>query len=223
MTAVIQTLIQQPSQVRVIRDQIAAALLLESIGQQALAAADGQDPALWKLHVFVDRANPWDEFSEDDESPIINVSFDTKSIDGNAGNGITRHKSSAVYNIDCYGTGVSCATAEGHDPGDYLAATEAMRCFELAEQILMSGYYVYLRMRGIVGKRAIQSVTAFQPQLESRPARHVNAIRISFAVDFTETTTEYQPETMELLSTRIVRASDGQILALADFEATPDS
>lgn len=217
MAAVIQKLITQTLQVQAIRDQIASALCLESANQRSLAALTQFDPDHWRIRVFVDRSSPWDEFSEENESPIVNVSFDTQSSDGSAGNGITRHKASAVYNIDCYGTGVSSGTFGGHEPGDYLAATEAMRCFGLVEQILMSGYYVYLRMRGIVGKRSIQSVTAFQPQLESRPTRHVNAIRISFAVDFTETTPEYQPENMEVLSARVVRSSDGQILAAAEF------
>jgi hypothetical protein len=57
--ALIGKLITRPKNFTVVRDQIAAILKSETLGQQALAAAAEEDPRLWTLRVFTERSNPW--------------------------------------------------------------------------------------------------------------------------------------------------------------------
>jgi len=83
--------------------------------------------------------------------------------------------------------------------------------------MLMSGYYKYLRLRGLVGKRSIQSVTEFQPVIDSRPIQRVVGIRVGLAVDFIETSQQFEGEAMDLLSVSVIQAPDGEILFNADF------
>lgn len=223
MTAHIQQLIRvdQPTGFQVILDQIAAILAVESANQQRLAEEAHLNPSFWKLRVFKERSNPWEGARDQDcdsfAVPIINVALDNMSYDGMAASETNLQRCTGVYNIDCYGFGVSVDTDEGHDPGDEEAAKEAHRAFRLVREMLMSGYYKYLRLRGLVGKRSIQSVTEFQPVIDSRPIQRVVGIRVGLAVDFIETSQQFEGEAMDLLSVSVIQAPDGEILFNADF------
>ena len=50
-----------------------------------LATAGGKDPADWKLRIFTERSNPWEEWlnidADTDTSPVVNVWFDTSTFD----------------------------------------------------------------------------------------------------------------------------------------------
>src|SRR5690606_11428756 len=138
--------------------------------------------------------------------PIINVALDNMSYDGMAASETNLQRCTGIYNIDCYGFGVSVDTDDGHDPGDEKAAKEAHRAFRLVREMLMSGYYKYLRLRGLVGKRSIQSVTEFQPVIDSRPIQRVMGVRITLAVDFVETSQQFEGEAMDLLSVNVIQA-----------------
>jgi len=223
VTARIQQLIRvdQPSGFQVVLDQIAAILAVESANQQQLAEDADLDPRLWRLRVFKERSNPWEGAEDPDHGgfvfPIINVALDNMSYDGMAASETNLQRCTGIYNIDCYGFGVSVDTDDGHDPGDEKAAKEAHRAFRLVREMLMSGYYKYLRLRGLVGKRSIQSVTEFQPVIDSRPIQRVMGVRITLAVDFIETSQQFEGESMDLLSVSVVEAPNGEILFTADF------
>lgn len=213
---------------RVILDQIGAILKVESEGQQALAAAAHRNPRDWAIRVYTERSNPWDEFPQPegcedhlDPVPIVNVSLDNMSYDGMASNAVSRQRCTGTYHIDCYGFGVSAdVPVGGHSPGDWLAADAAQRALQIVRNIIMSSYYTYLGMRGVVGKRWPQSVTMFQPQIDNRVVEHVVAVRMSLAVEFNEFSPQYQGEPLELLSTEVRRSSTGELLFGADFPAT---
>ena len=219
----IQTLIDKQDNFEVIRDQIAAILVLESNNQQALAVSDGKDPDLWKLRVFNERYNPWEQFlnTNADRSPIINVWYDSSNFDGSASNVMERQKTEGSYNIDCYGYGISSDDgASGHNPGDREAAFEVQRALRLVRNILMSSTYTYLGLRGLVWQRWPQSVNVFQPNLDAQQVQKMVGARLELRVTFNEFSPQYVPETLEYLSVDVFRQEDGQLIAEADFDYT---
>lgn len=231
------TLIDKNDTFELVRDQIGAILALESANQITLAIADGKTAAEadagWKLRVYLERSNPWEQFLNADAtpapdlSPVINVWFSNADFPKSSSNTIEEQKSEAVMNIDCYGYGQSADDAAGgHIPGDRLAAFEAQRALRLVRNIIMAGPNTYLQMRANtnpgapVWGRWPQSITSFQPELDVRPVGHVVGLRLALRVDFTEFSPQVEPETLELLSVDIHRALDGMLIAEADFDYT---
>jgi hypothetical protein len=216
-------LIDKQDNFEVIRDQIAAILVLESNNQQALAVSEGKDPDLWKLRVFNERYNPWEQFlnTNTDRSPLVNVWYDTSNFDGSASNIVERQKAEAIYNIDCYGYGISSDDgATGHNPGDREAAFEVQRALRLVRNILMSSTYTYLGLRGLVWQRWPQSISVFQPNLDAQQVQKIVGARLELRVMFNEFSPQYVPETLEYLSVDVFRNEDGQLIAEADFDYT---
>ena len=226
MPALINELIAGQTNRARVRDQIATILLVEFANQQVLATAASEDPRLWALRVYLERANPWEDFSDApdqlDASPIVNVAYDNANYDMAASNVVERRKATSVFNVDCYAYGVSAATeAGGHNPGDEQAALEAERASGLVEQILMGGAYTYLGFaRGanqVVWRRWVQSVTAFQPQIDSRPVPRVQAVRVALQVEFSEFSPQVQGQPMELVHVSVKRKETGQLFFAAQY------
>jgi hypothetical protein len=222
LTAQLQTLIDKVDTAEQIRDQIGAILLVEQAHQQTLATAALKDPRLWALRVFTGRSNPWGEFSPAPDqlsaTPIVNVDFDSDDFDKSASNRIERQKTTAGYNVDCYGYGVSAAAGAGHTPGDAAASFEAMRAARLVRNILMSSYYTYLGLQGTVWGRWVQGRQLFQPSDPTRlPTEHVLAVRLKLEVEFNELSPQYVAQTIESIGIGVTRASDGHLYFEADF------
>lgn len=219
----IDSLIDKQDNFEVIRDQIAAILVAEVASQMALATAAAKDPNDWKLRVFTERSNPWEQWlnAQTDTSPLINVWVDNSSFDPKASNSIERQKSETVFNIDCYGYGKSSDNpGGGHNPGDRESAFEVQRALRLVRNILMSAEYTYLGLRGLVWSRWPQSVTIFQPQLDGRALQQVMGARLAFRVVFNEFAPQITPETLEYLSVNVKRTEDGEIVLEADYDYT---
>jgi len=220
---VLATLIDKQDNVEVIRDQIAAILVAEVANQMALATLAAKDPDDWKLRIFTERSNPWEQFLDPnkagfDDSPLVNIWVDNMNYDPKASNVMQRQKTEAVYNIDCYGYGRSKDDgATGHIPGDREAAFEVQRALRLVRNILMAAENTYLQLRGLVWTRWPQSITIFQPQLDSHTVQHVVGARFAFRVEFNEFSPQVVPETLELLSVDVIRAEDGEIVLEADY------
>lgn len=209
----IQELIDKTDNFETIRDQIASILAIETASQQSLATAAGEDPDLWKLLVYTERSNPWERYlNSDDQTPIVNVWFDSATCDASASNVVERQKLDGRFHIDVYGRGVSRADGAGHVAGDKEAATEAHRAIRLVRNILMSAYYTYLNLRGVVWRRWVDSITIFQPQEVERSAQQIVAGRITLAVEFNEFSPQYVAETLELLSVQCTWADDGSVV-----------
>jgi len=220
----IETLIDKQDNFEVIRDQIAAILKTESTNQEALATAAAKDPDDWKLRVFVERSNPWEQFlnKQDDQSPIVNVWYDNSNFDQSKSNIMERQGTTAIFNIDCIGFGISSDDGgTGHNPGDREAAFKAQRALRLVRNILMAAEYTYLGLRGLVGQRWPQSVTSFQPPIEGRPIQQIVGARIALRVEFNEFSPQVVPVVLELVSVNVIRAEDGEIVINADYESTP--
>jgi len=222
MAALITTLIDKQDNFEIIRDQIAAILLLEQHNQQVLAVSETKDPSQWALKVYSERSNPWEAFRDQnsDRTPIINVWYNNSNFDGNASNTVAHQKASGTFNIDCYGRGLSRSETTGHTPGDEDAALEAQRAMRLVRNILMAGQYTYLGLRGLVWKRWPQSINLFQPQQGGLPVENVVGARLALTVDFSEFSPQYVPETLELLSIDISRLVDGKVVLEADYDYT---
>jgi len=72
----IPNLIDKQDSFEIIRDQIAAILSTEVASQMALAIAEAKEPNDWKMRIFIERSNPWEQWLNnptEDKSPIVNV------------------------------------------------------------------------------------------------------------------------------------------------------
>ena len=219
----IPILIDKQDNFEIIRDQIAAILVAEIANQQALATAATEDPDDWKLRVYTERSNPWEEFLNDetDQSPVVNVWYSDSNFDPAGSNVIERQKTQGVFNIDCIGFGKSAdLPAGGHTPGDQEAAFEMQKALRLVRNILMAAEYTYLGMRGVVWQRWPQSVTSFQPQLDANTYQQIVGARIAFRVTFSEFSPQIAEETLEFLSIDVKRTEDGEIVLEADYDYT---
>lgn len=222
-------LIDKVDTFELVRDQIAAVLLLELTQQQVLAEAATEEPDDWNLRIFVERANPWAEFidapTEKTETvPIVNVSLDNANIDARASNLVERQKVIGVYNIDCYGYGFAEDDgAGGHTAGDARAALEAQRAARLVRNILMAAAYAYLGMRGVVWKRWVQSIAMLQPQIDNRTVQQIVAARVQLHVEFNEFSPQVEGEALELVAGAVRRKETGEIYFEAHYEYAPPS
>ena len=221
----ISELIDKQDNFEVIRDQIAFILVSEIANQMALATAAEKDPEDWRLKVYTERSNPWELFSDVKCSdpvppPIVNIWYDNSSFDQKAGNVVFRQKSDTVYNIDCYGYGRSSDDGgTGHTAGDKSAALAVQKAIRLVRNILMAAEYTYLDLRGTVWQRWPQSITVFQPQIDSRTVQNIVGARVALRVGFNEFSPQINGEELELLSISVTRAEDGEIYLEADYEA----
>ena len=212
MPPLIDTLLASPDGVEVVRDQIGAILLLELTNQGTL----GLSPV---PRVFIERSNPWGVVVEPspDERPIINVWWDASTFDGNASTIAERQRAEGIFNIDAYAFALNRETAPGHAPADAAAAFACQKTLRLARQILMSAFYTYLGLRGLVWRRWPQSITMFQPPIDLRASHHVVAGRLALAVQFNEVAPQVPGEPLETLSVEVFRASTGELLIAAEY------
>ena len=227
MVDVIQSLMTGQDQFEIVRDQIAALIELNQLNQQALASAALQDPALWELRVFTERSNPWEQFLNIDVnnasanfSPIVNVWFDTTQYPQNLGNTVEWQRSQTTYNVDIVGFAASTDDGgTGQLPGDRESAFTVQRGIRFVRRILMASENIHLQLdRKIVGDRWIQSIEAFQPQLDSIPVQQIVGARISFRVSFLEFSPQGdESQILEEIRIDVLRAEDGQIALQQQF------
>lgn len=223
MPALISERLTRADNFQVIRDQIAAILVVELANQKVLTGIE--PPA-----VYLERSNPWGEFLNTPEEkpqgeppPIVNVWFESFAVDAAASNVVERQKVDAVYNIDCYGCAISKDDGfndGGHLPADKTASLRAQDAARLVRQILMSGHYTYLGMQGVVWKRWLSSLTVFQPQISNRQAQRVVAARLAFQVQFSEFSPQNAGEILESILVEVKRAENGQVLLTAEYPYT---
>ena len=220
-TSPIQALIDQPAGFEIVADNIAQILANESVSQQALAAAAGSDPLLWELRVFKDRARAWEIglnniSPENLTPPIVNVWFDNSNFEKSMGNVVKRQQPTSLVNIDVYGYGLAKddPNSAGHFAGDERAANTAHRGTRLVTQILMAANYTYLLLRGMVGQRWIQNLTSFQPQIDSRQALTVWAVRVTLAVSHNELRPQIEAtDTLSCIHLDLEQGETGEVLA----------
>ena len=207
--------------------KIAEIILAETTSQQAIAVIDEEpNPDDWKVRVFSERSNPWGQFIDapDDQSPLVNISYDSSTFDRAASIANGRQKADATYNIDCYAYGVSADDPEGgHEPGDKLAALNVHRALRLVRNWLMAIEHASLDLQGFVWDRWISSIKVFQPQEAGVLVQNIIAARIDLAVTFNETVSPAATEILEFLSVVMRDPSTGEVtIAQTDFDYTEE-
>lgn len=221
MAAVIDTLIPSADSLELVTQKIAAVLKEEQQEQQVLAAAAGEpEPTDWALRVFLESGNPISDFQDAPDSavPIVNLTFESLTVDAAASDTIGRRQFDATFNIDCYGYGVAADDgAGGQIQGDTDAAASCARAVRLVTNILMAAHYVSLGLTGVVGRRWISNITAFQPQFEDRAMQQVVAARIQFVVRMTDTTPQVTAQYLREIGVTVQRAETGEIYLQGEY------
>jgi hypothetical protein len=227
--AKILTLIDKVDNVELVRDQIAAVLLVESASQQQLASDIEKDSRLWALRVFTEASNPWEQFRKApdgekgeepaDYTPIVNVWFDQAATDRSSSSQVNRKKVDATFQIDCYGYGISRSDGGGQAAGDTGAALEAQRAARLVRNILESAHYVNLGLVKLVGDRVVQSIQSMQLPQGSQQAQHVVCVRLTLNASFNEFSPQYDGQPFEGATITITRDPSGEV-SVFDFNAS---
>lgn len=202
-----------------IRDKIGQILVSEVANQKALAIAAGKNPADWDMDIYIERSNPWDS-GPNDERRIVNIWFESATVDESASDTVERQTMTGIFNIDCVAFGMAEETIDGQITGDEAAARNAAKAIRLVRNILMSSTYTYLDLRRLVGRRYIQGMNSFQPQLISKEADQAIGARLSLAVRYEEYSPQYEPEILEIIHTEVRRSEDGKLLAEVDIDFT---
>lgn len=217
-------LMRGPDTFELVRDQIAMLLSTAVASQQRMAAIVGENPDDWRLRIYTERSNAWEQFLADDpadKSPIVNVWYDTSTFDAAASNIVERQKAEAVYNIDCIGYAMAEEDpAGGHVPGDMSAAFAAHRALRYVRRILMAGENTYLNLRGTVWRRWPESVKMFQPAQGERAIQQIVGGRLALRVAFNEMSPQVVAQALDIITATVSRAQDGEVIALANYENT---
>lgn len=219
----ISELIDKQDNFEIIRNQIAGIIVTEITNQRTLATEAGKEPNDWKLRVFTERSNPWEQFlnNNNDHSPLVNVWVENFNYDKKGSNSIERQKTTARYNIDCYGFGITSDRASGgHNPGDLEASLEVQRAIRLVRNIIMAGEYTYLGLRGLVWSRWLEGIDIFQPQQDSKEIQKIVGARLLLSVVFNEFSPQVPSVNLELVTINVKRTEDGQILLEANYDYT---
>jgi hypothetical protein len=229
MVAKILTLITKVDNIEVVRDQIAAAVLVESENQQLLATQQAIDARPWVLRVFTEASNPWEQFraapdakkGEEpvDFSPIVNVWFDQAVTDRAASSQVNRKKVDGTFQIDCYGYGVSSSSGDGQTAGDTSAALEAQRAARLVRNILESAHYVNLGLTKLVGDRVVQTIQSMQLPQGAQQAQHVVCVRLTLNASFNEFSPQYDGQPYEGATVTLTRDPSG-LVSVFSFDAS---
>ena len=229
MASRLSVLIDRQDSFEVVRDAIAQILADESAGQVALATSQGQaDPSLWDLKVYRERSIPWDLLNDsEDTDHAVNVWFDSANVDDQASDPTNRQTFTGNFNIDIVFGSVAMNTDTGYSPADAAAAFGANRILRLCRSILMSDDYTYLRLRQTentmvaVTRRWVRSMSTYQPQLDNQAGRHIVGMRLELAVRYSEFSPQYEPATINYISTVIQEDETGRVLVGADYQFTP--
>lgn len=232
MIQVLPALIDKQDAYEAVQLQIAQILADESANQQTLAAAALKDPLLWAYKTYTDRSNPWGAYLNVDENstplPIVNVLLENDNFPRNKGN-ITgdRSQGDTTYHIDVLAYGVSQADGAGHLPGDSEATLAVKRIIRLVRNTLMAGLNKQLQLPfkpidpqdppGVVMDRWISGFSIFQPVVGETPLQNVMAARITLAVNMLEQSPQVVGQPLEVVHVDVKRASDGAIMAEAEF------
>ena len=232
----IQKLIDKLDSVEIVRDQIAGILEVEQLEQRRLAGVAGvagKTPSDWALRVFVEATNPWEQFRDPpkadatfdplDFAPIVNVGFEKETFDPSKSDASKQSHADAVINIDCWGYGITkVAEVEvGQSPGDTAAALEAMRAARLVRNILMASSYTHLGLRGLVGRRFVESIKLLRlPPEATRAAVNVACAEVALGVSFNEFSPQYEGQPFEGATVTVERAPDGRVLFVGELNVS---
>lgn len=175
------TLQSEPDNIEVIREQIAALLVLDLENQYRLAK-EAEDPNKkdYDVSVFVEKDNPI-QFVEKAENPfpLVNVSLESTEQAGSTAT-VNRQSMTATFYVDVYATG----NADSLEDKGMKASMKAWKTARLVRRILRAETNTYLRLRGIVGGVSL-SFQSGEPA-DAQSAIRVKMVRVTAKVDYTE-------------------------------------
>jgi hypothetical protein len=218
MTAQITTRITGPANRALVLNVLGTILLEEFAAQVVLATGESEDPTPYQIRVFARRTNPishWIDAPDTgtaDARPIVNLSFEQQDYEQQKSSIVKKREGPARFYLDCFGYSKSKVSQSGHDPGDVTADETADWVAYLVEQIVMSGHYAYLGMRGTVGRRFIESVLRLRVGSADHPVQNVAAWRITLAVELFEESPQVVGQTLETIAIAVQRQEDGELI-----------
>jgi hypothetical protein len=219
----VQSLIKKVDNLKIVRDQIAAILLANSLAQQDFARAEGENPDQWKLRVYVEQTDCRSEFTSRDEgdddvvtdaTPVVSVWFDEIAYDKKRSSQSERQQADATYYVDVYGCGVSQETSEGQAIGSAIATEEVIRAYGLVRNILMSDVCINLGMPGVVGNRWPELFKMLGPSADDRDKPKVERVavgRLTLSISFLEFSPQYEAQLLETIGGSVLRKETGEI------------
>ena len=174
----------EPDNIEVIRDQIAALLVVDFRRQAELAAESGAtDSGDYNVAVYVESDDPLQYVDEDTPGanpfPCVNVILDSSDPDKGTAS-VNKQAFTAKLYVDCYAEGNAAEDGEF----SFKAAQRAWKTARLVRRILRAEANTYLRLRGIVG-RVAWSFQAGEPS-NTRSAIKVKMVRVTLTVDYVE-------------------------------------
>ena len=211
----INFLINNQDNAEKIRDRIAAILTLELQRQKELAIENTvEDLKDFDIGVFLENARPWALTGDKNPFPLINICLAGTREDTSPGSTANNIKYIGTYTIDCYGCGNFKAEADEELPDDSLSALRAWKTVRIARNVLMSGFYTFLGMRGIVRRRRILKIDTIIPQGLAEAAIAITAARLTFEVEFFEQSPQAEATELEEIS---FKADDSGEVNLIDI------
>lgn len=215
----IESLLDTPETSEVVRDQIGAVILAESVRQQALASAASKDSRLWALRVFVEASNPFEvfqgDFVEQADCPlVVNITFDSKSLDKSKSSTVGRQYHAAQYQVDCFARGISSNdTFGGHVAGDRVAMTEAHRLGGIVRKILCSSHHQNLFDAGpiIHTPPYVDSFSLVGVSPSEGSGIHVAAARLAVGMNLTEFAPEALASIIDTIAMTVNKMGTGEL------------
>ena len=212
MNAVIHTLLDKNDNAEKIRDMIAGILKTENVNQYELALKSGVSNAEdFNIGVYLENARPWGLAENENGKnpfPLVNISLnDTRRSDEQTGSAIGRKKYIASFFIDCY----ACGNFESGGNDTEQAALKAWRVAAVVRNILMSGHYAYLGMRGVVLERDLLGIKTGIPGNLDESAVAVTVARMEFSVMFYEDSPQAEGVVIDGISFEVVDKT-GEVL-----------
>lgn len=185
--SVINELLSKPDNVEIIREQIAAILLLETRRQYKLATESGDaSKEDYNIKIFLEQEMPFALQTNADANkfPLVNITLDGANIQ--SGSTKTADKTmKAVFLIDCYNHG----NAQGDGLTGRSANVAVWKTARIIRNILCASDYTYLHLRGIVGGREVTKMQSGKPRLQDS-AVTVSICRITLEVTYDEQSPE---------------------------------
>lgn len=200
------TLQSEPDNIEVIREQIAALLVLD-LEEQYRLAEEAEDPNKkdYDVSVFVEKDNPI-QFVEKAENPfpLVNVSLESTEQASSTAT-VNKQSMTATFYVDVYATG---NTDSLEDKG-MKASMKAWKTARLVRRVLRAETNTYLRLRGIVGGISLSFQSGEPADVQS--AIRVKMVRITMKVDYTENVEMTSGPGIEVIS-MTVKDDTGEVI-----------
>ncbi len=192
MANTLPDLLTAPDTVEVVRDQIYE-IIRDNALEQETTLGGGAD---YRMRVFRERTRPFDLFANDtqrlaDDSPVVNVWFETENFPLNLGDRVEKQIAAGVFNVDVYA--VATTKPDATNPttedraGDEESMFRALRAARYVRQFLMAAMNTNLQIPGTIYDRWVGAIDKLPPELLGDSALDVVGVRVTVEVNYQET------------------------------------